>query len=98
MQLLELCVARGADVLAKDGRGKLPMDVAKDSETKSWFKQGRWQFEVHQLDADSPWVPPQPWSKRVLRSKPILEAASATCRLSNLEACLFARASEFFHV
>ena len=41
MPLLELCLEKGADVLARDGRGKLPMDAAKDAETRSWLKQGQ---------------------------------------------------------
>jgi len=41
LALLNLCLDRGADVLVRDGRGKSPIDYAKDEKVKAWFKQGK---------------------------------------------------------
>lgn len=37
--LLELCYAKGADMLARDGKGKAPSDVTKDDKVRAFLKQ-----------------------------------------------------------
>ncbi|KDE07698.1 hypothetical protein MVLG_02157 [Microbotryum lychnidis-dioicae p1A1 Lamole] len=37
--LIKLAISKGADVLARDGKGKIPLDVARDERIKSYLKQ-----------------------------------------------------------
>lgn len=39
LDLLKLAHQKGADVLVRDSKGKVPMDLAKDDKTRAWFKQ-----------------------------------------------------------
>lgn len=38
VELLKLCEGRGADVLARDAKGKLPSEVTKDEKVKAFFR------------------------------------------------------------
>jgi hypothetical protein len=40
-ELLKACIAKSADLLARDGNRKMPIDVAKDEKIKAILRQGQ---------------------------------------------------------